>query len=139
MNQAGAVKAYPVRWLILASFIFIAAMIQVLWITFAPITGEAAKFYGTSDLMIGLLSMSFMIAYIPVFLPSAWVSDTWGFTAAVGSGAVIAAAFALARGIFASNFTIVFVSQIGIAVGQPFVIGAITKIAARWFPPRCAA
>ncbi len=135
MSYPGTNKVYGYRWLVLVSFVFIAAMVQVLWITFAPITGAAAKFYKTSDLMIGLLSMSFMVVYIPVFLPSAWAIDTWGFKTSVGIGAVISAVFALTRGIFASNFTIVFISQIGIAAGQPFVIGAITKIAARWFPP----
>jgi len=109
-------------------------MTQVLWITFAPITGAAAKFYHTTDLMIGLLSMSFMVIYVLIVLPSAWVIDTWGFKTAVGIGAILSAVFALTRGIFASNFTVVFISQIGIAAGQPFIIGAITKIAARWFP-----
>ena len=111
-------------------------MTQVLWITFAPITSTAAQFYGKSDLMIGLLSMSFMVVYILMFLPSAWVIDTWGFKIAVGIGAVLTGVFGLARGIFAANFTVVFISQVGLAVGQPFVIGAITKIAARWFPAR---
>lgn len=109
-------------------------MTQVLWITFAPITSAAAQFYHTSDLMIGLLSMSFMIVFIFVFFPSAYVIDTWGFKTAVGIGAILTAVFGLSRGIFASNFTFVLISQIGIAIGQPFVIGAITKIAARWFP-----
>lgn len=111
-------------------------MTQVLWITFAPITSAAAQFYGKSDLMIGLLSMSFMVVYILMFLPSAWVIDTWGFKIAVGIGAVLTGVFGLARGIFAANFTVVFISQVGLAVGQPFVIGSITKIAARWFPAR---
>jgi len=111
-------------------------MTQVLWITFAPITSTATQFYGKSDLMIGLLSMSFMVVYILMFLPSAWVIDTWGFKIAVGIGAVLTGVFGLARGIFAANFTVVFISQVGLAVGQPFVIGAITKIAARWFPAR---
>jgi MFS family permease len=134
MKDSGAVKTYGARWLVLAVFIPIAAMTQVLWITFAPITGAAAKFYHTTDLMIGLLSMSFMVIYVLIVLPSAWVIDTWGFKTAVGIGAVLSAVFALTRGIFASNFTVVFISQIGIAAGQPFIIGAITKIAARWFP-----
>jgi MFS family permease len=127
-------KVYGYRWLVLLAFSLIALMTQVLWITFAPITSEAAKFYQKPDLMIGLLSMSFMIVYILVVLPSAWAIDTWGFKAAVGFGAVLSAIFALTRGIFASNFTIVLISTVGIAVGQPFVIGAITKVAARWFP-----
>jgi MFS family permease len=132
----GSEKAYGYRWVVLSAFILVASMTQILWISFAPITGPAAKFYRTSDLNIGLLSMVFMVVYILVVLPSAWVIDTWGFKAAVSIGAVLSAVFALTRGIFASNFTLVLVSQTGIAVGQPFVIGAITKVAARWFPTR---
>jgi len=109
-------------------------MNQVLWITFAPITSAAAAFYHTSDLMIGLLSMAFMVVFIIIFLPSAYVIDTRGFRAAVGTGAVLTAVFGLTRGLFASNYTLVLISQIGIAAGQPFIIGAITKVAARWFP-----
>jgi MFS family permease len=126
--------AYGYRWAVLLAFMLIGLMTQVLWITFAPITGAAAQFYQTSDLMIGLLSMSFMIVFILVFFPAAYAIDTWGFRTAVGFGAALTAVFGLTRGLFATNFTIVFLSQVGIAVGQPFVIGAITKVAARWFP-----
>jgi MFS family permease len=49
---------------------------------------------------------------------------------------VLSAVFALLRGLYASNYTIVIAAQIGIAVGQPFVMGAITKVAVRWFPAR---
>jgi len=127
-------RAYGYRWVVLAAFAVIAVMNQVLWITFAPITSAAAAFYHTSDLMIGLLSMVFMVVFIVIFLPSAYVIDTRGFRAAVGTGAVLTAVFGLTRGLFASNFTMVFISQVGIAAGQPFIIGAITKVAARWFP-----
>jgi MFS family permease len=134
LNKEKKFKAYGYRWVVLLAFVAIALMTQVLWITFAPITGAAARFYQTSDLMIGLLSMSFMIVFVLIFLPSAYAIDTWGFRKAVGLGAVLTAAFGLTRGLFGSNFTVVLVSQVGIAVGQPFVIGAITKIAGRWFP-----
>jgi len=127
-------RSYGYRWAVLFSFVVIACLNQVLWITFAPITGVAAQYYHTSDLMIGLLSMSFMVVFIFLALPSAYVIDTRGFRAAVGTGAVLTAVFGLARGLFASNYTIVLLSQAGIAVGQPFIIGSITKIAARWFP-----
>ena len=53
-------------------------MTQVLWITFAPITSLSAQHFHTSDLNIGLLSMSFMIIYILLVLPAAWAIDTWG-------------------------------------------------------------
>jgi MFS family permease len=127
-------RAYPYRWVVLASFMLIAAVSQVLWITFAPITVEAARFYATSDLMIGLLSMSFMLVYIVMALPSAWAIDTWGLRASVGLGAALTAVFAVTRGVFAGSLPLVFASQVGLAVGQPFILGAITSVAARWFP-----
>ncbi len=134
MKEQTPFRAYGYRWVILAAFAAIGVMNQVLWITFAPITSAAAAFYHVSDLMIGLLSMVFMIVFIILFLPSAYLIDTRGFRAAVGTGAVLTAVFGLTRGLFASNFTMVFISQVGLAAGQPFIIGAITKVAARWFP-----
>ena len=42
--------------------------------------------------------------------------------------------FGLMRGLLAADYTTVLIAQIGIAVGQPFLLNAITKVAARWFP-----
>jgi MFS family permease len=128
------VIVYRYRWIVLAVFMFATAMNQLAWITFASVTTDAMAFYGTTDLMIGLLSMVFMIVYIFIALPSAWAIDTWGFKAAVGLGMGLTALGALGRGIFAHDLTSVFVSQTIIALGQPLVIGSITKLAARWFP-----
>jgi len=124
----------PYRWLVLLVFMLVAFVNQASWITFAPITGEAARHYGTSDLVIGLLSMVFMIVYILLAIPSAWVIDNRGFRLAVGVGALLTAVFALARGAFSGSLALVFVAQVGIAVGQPLILGSITRLAACWFP-----
>ena len=127
-------KIYGYRWLILIAFMLITAFNQLLWITFAPITSDAASFYGVSDLSIGLLSMIFMIAYIFVSIPASWVIDTYGFRMGVGIGTVLTGIFGLVRGLGASSFALVLIAQVGIAIGQPFILNAVTKIAARWFP-----
>ena len=127
-------KIYGYRWVVLLVFMAVIAANQLAWITFAPITGVAGKYYGVSDLSIGLLSMSFMIVYIFVSIPASWTIDTYGFRVAVGIGAVLTGVFGLMRGLAAENYTLVLISQIGIAVGQPFILNAITKVAARWFP-----
>jgi MFS family permease len=129
-------KVYSYRWIVLLAFMFVVAVNQLLWITFASITGDAAKFYGVSDLSIGLLSMSFMIVYILVSIPASWVIDTYGLRVAVGFGAVLTGIFGLMRGLVATNYTLVLVAQIGIAIGQPFILNAVTTVAARWFPVR---
>jgi len=127
-------KVYSYRWVVLLAFMFIVAINQLLWITFAPITGNAATYYGVSDLSIGFLSMSFMIVYIVISIPASWVIDTYGIRVAVGIGAVLTGIFGLLRGILAPNYTLVLIAQIGIAIGQPFILNAITTVAARWFP-----
>ena len=126
-------KLYRYRWVVLAVFMFINLTIQMLWITYAPITGPAAEFYDVSDLQIGLLAMSFMIAFIPLSIPASWVIDTYGFRLAVSIGAVLMAIFGLLRGLAGANYSLVLWSTVGIAAAQPFLLNAWTKVPANWF------
>ena len=134
MNEPSVVRTHGYRWVMLIAFMLAIAANQLLWISFAPITGDAAAFYGVDDLAIGLLSLVFMVVFIIVSIPASWVIDTYGIRVGVGIGAVLTGVFGLLRGLLASDYTWVLVAQIGIAVGQPFVLNAIAKIAGRWFP-----
>ena len=126
-------KLYSYRWVVLAVFMFINLTIQMLWITYAPITGLAAKFYGVTDLQIGFLAMTFMIAFIPLSIPVSWVIDTYGFRLAVSIGAVLMGIFGLLRGFAGTNYSLVLWSTVGIAAAQPFLLNAWTKVPANWF------
>ena len=128
-------RVYSYRWVVLAVFMLANVTIQMLWISYAPITSLASEYYGVSDLAIGVLSMSFMIAFIPLSLPAAWVIDTRGFRLAVGFGVVMMAVFGVARGLVGTNYTLVLLSTIGIAIAQPFLLDAWTKVPANWFAP----
>lgn len=134
MIEGTEFKVYRYRWVVLFAFMFVVAINQLLWITFAPITSTATTFYGVSNLSIGLLSMIFMIVYVFVSIPASWAIDTYGIRIAVGIGAILTGLFGLLRGILADNFTFVLIAQIGIAIGQPFILNAMTTVAARWFP-----
>ena len=134
--EQSAFKVYGYRWVMLPVYMFVVAMNQLLWITFASITSDAAKFYHVSDLSIGILSLSFMIVFIIVSIPASWTIDTYGIRVAVGIGAALTGVFGLLRGVFASDYDWVLIAQIGIAVGQPFILNAVTAVAARWFPIR---
>ncbi|MBN1305102.1 MAG: MFS transporter [Anaerolineales bacterium] len=127
-------KLYGYRWVVLAVFMFINLTIQMLWIAYAPITGPAAAFYGVSDWWIGLLAMTFMIAFIPLSIPVSWVIDTYGFRLAVSIGAVLMAVFGVLRGLAGANYNLVLWSTVGIAVAQPFLLNAWTTVPAKWFP-----
>ena len=126
-------KLYSYRWVVLAVFMFVNLTIQTLWIGYAPITGLAASFYGVSDLQIGFLAMSFMIAFIPLSIPVSWVIDTYGFRVAVSIGAILMGVFGILRGLAGDNYTLVLWSTFGLAAAQPFLLNAWTTVPAKWF------
>jgi len=118
----------------LSVFMLAIAVNQLMWITFAPITSDATVYYGVSDLKIGILSMCFMIVYLFVSIPASWIIDTYGIRTGVGIGVIFTALFGLMRGLVGVDYNMLLISQIGIAIGQPFLLNSITKVAARWFP-----
>ena len=131
-NQAYTVYKY--RWVVLFFYSMMQCIMQMLWITFAPITSEAAEFYEVSAMQIGLLSMVFMIVYLFVSIPASWAIDTFGIRKGVGFGVVLTGIFAMIRGFGGDSFTLILVSMIGIAIAQPFILNSMTAMAARWFP-----
>jgi len=129
-----AYKTYAYRWVVLAVFMGINLTIQILWICFAPITGPAARFYGVSDLQIGFLAMLFMIVYVPLSIPISWAIDTIGYRKSVSVGAILMGVFGILRGVFAADYSLVFLTTLGIAAAQPFMLNAVSTVAAKWFP-----
>ncbi len=126
-------RLYGYRWVVLGVFMLINLTIQILWVTYAPITGPAARFYGVTDLQIGLLAMTFMLAFIPLSIPVSWAIDTFGFRLTVSIGAVLMGIFGIARGLAGANYNLVLLSTIGVAIAQPFLLNAWTKVPAQWF------
>ncbi|MBI5895265.1 MAG: MFS transporter [Desulfobacterales bacterium] len=133
-TEQSGIKAYGYRWIVLLFFFLINALMQVQWITFAPITSEAVTFYKVSALQIDLLSLIFMLVYIFVSIPASYVIDTYGIRVGIGIGALLLGIFGLLKGIFGASYGLVVLAQVGLAVGQPFVLNAVTKVGVRWFP-----
>jgi MFS family permease len=128
------VKVYGYRWVVLAAFMLINCIMQLHWLNFAPITTDAEQFYHVSELQIGLFSMSFMIMFLFMCIPASYVIDTYGIRIGVGIGAVLTAIFGMVKGLYADSYNAILISSFGLAVGQPFILNAITKVGAEWFP-----
>ena len=126
-------RVYPYRWVVLGAFGLLNLTIQILWISYAPITNDAAKYYGVSELAIGMLAMSFMIAFVPLSMPASWAIDALGFRRAVNVGAALMLVCGPLRGLAGKSYTLALVSTIGLAIAQPFLLNAWTKVPAQWF------
>jgi len=128
------IQVYSYRWIVLLLFMFANITMQILWISFATVTLEATAFYGVEEFDILLLSMIFMIVYIPVTFLASWVISKYGLRIGAGIGALLGGIFGLLRFFTGGDYTLVLIFQLGIAIGQPFILNSITKLSANWFP-----
>ncbi len=132
--NAAKTEASGYRWVVLFVFSIINAVMQIQWLTFAPVAREARLVYGVTALQIDLLSMIFMGVFILICIPASYIIDRFGIRIGVGFGAILIAIFGLLKGLYAHDYTMVVICQTGLAVAQPFILNSATKVAGCWFP-----
>lgn len=135
-EQETTFEVYRYRWIILLLFMFVALMTQVNWITFAPILTELAEEYDVSEDAILLLTVSYMIVYIPMNFPATWMIDKYGLKWGTGFGVILTGVFGMGRAFVGSNYSALLFMQFMTAVGQPFLLNSFTKVAVNWFPEK---
>jgi sugar phosphate permease len=131
--MAQQVRVYGYRWVVLGAFMAVNLTIQMLWISYAPVSSRAMHYYGVSDVAVGALAMTFMIAYLPISFPASYLIDTRGFRVAAGFGALLAGVAGVTRGLAGANFALVVAATIGAAIAQPFLLNAWTTLSGHWF------
>ncbi len=116
-----------------AAYALLAAATQLLWLTYAPLTTASAHHYHTSETAIGWLAEIFPLLYLVLALPAGRLLDRslhrW-----LGAGAVLTALGGVVR-VFGARFEWALLGQVLVAIGQPFVLNAVTKVAAEHLPP----
>jgi predicted MFS family arabinose efflux permease len=130
--QSGRKNNSSYRWVVLAVFTAVAGVSQMLWLNFAPLITQVMDKYHQSESSASLLLLVFPLLYVVLSVPSGAMIDKRGYKFAVGFGSVLMALFSILR-IFDGNFYVLLAAQVGIAVGQPFVVNGISKLVADWF------
>ncbi len=125
---------YKYRWVILSVYALINAIVQLQWLTFAPIAREVRTVFDVTPFQVDFLSLIFMIVFLIVCVPASYILDTYGIRIGVGIGAVLVGVFGFLKGCFPNDYTMVVISQIGLAIAQPFILNSVTKVAGQWFP-----
>lgn len=122
------------RWGALSGYAAVAACTQLLWLTYAPITTDAAKHYDVSEGAIGTLANVFPLLYVVLGIPAGKLLDRslrgW---LAVGAG--LTAVGGLAR-LADDGFGAAIAGQLLVAVAQPLVLGAVTTLAGSYLAHR---
>ena len=132
--QNQAVKYHPYRWVVLSFYSLITVVIEIQWLAFASITEVAKSYYQVSNLGVDFLSMIYMLVFIVGSIPASYYIDTYGLKNGLILGAALTGIFGLIKAFSGNSYTIVVISQFGLALAQPLILNAITKIGAKWFP-----
>ena len=133
------IKLSKYRWVVLSALMMITLMVQVQWLTHAPIARAADVFYKGrfrpgSFFNIDFLASSYMIIYLVASIPASFIIDTYGIVKGIRTGIILAVAGSVLKAVSGNSFNMVLSGQLVLAVSQPFVINASTAVAARWFP-----
>lgn len=121
------------RWTVLVSFSLLVACTQLLWLTFAAVTDQTGAALHVSTGAVGDLAVVNPLLFVILAIPAGrWLDRN--FAAALTAGAVLTAGGALLRVIDARSFGWLLAGQLVVSAGQPLVLNASTKVAARYFP-----
>ena len=129
-------KAYSYRWVVLAVFMYIAALTQLYWLNFSAIDTYVEDNLHISAFSTSLLTLVFPLVYVLLSLPAGMIIDRKGFKYSIVIGAIFTGIFSIVRIVNPYSYTLLLISQIGISIGQPFIVNGITKLVAVWFPQK---
>src|SRR4030043_255817 len=132
----GEYKIYKYRWGILAIYMYLSALTQLYWLNFAAIDTFLEERFSIPASSVMWFTLVFPLVQVLLTMPAGMIIDKKGFKYGVGIGALFTGMFAMLRLVSPDSFTILLISQIGIAIGQPFILNGITKLAITWFPQK---
>jgi len=127
-------KVYKYRWVILAVYMYVSALTQLYWLNFAAIETFMEEHLGIPASDVMWFTLVFPLVQVLLTLPAGMIIDRKGFKYGVGIGVLFTGLFSVLRLVNPASFAILLISQIGISIGQPFVLNGVTKLAVTWFP-----
>ncbi|KAM8921317.1 choline/ethanolamine transporter FLVCR2 [Pelodytes ibericus] len=130
-------RLYAKRWVIVFLFSSYSLCNAFQWLQYGIISNIFMNYYGVGSLTIDWLSMTYMLAYIPLLFPVAWLLDIRGLRviALVGSGLNCLGAWIKTASARPDLFPVTMCGQFICAVAQVFILGMPSHIASVWFSP----
>jgi predicted MFS family arabinose efflux permease len=117
---------------VIVAYGLVCAATQVLWLTYAAITTETARRYGVSVGAVGWLAEIFPLLYVVLAIPAGILLDRW-FRPALAAGGGLVALGGLVR-LGGETFVWAMAGQIIVAIAQPVVLSAVSKLAGEYLP-----
>uniref|UniRef100_A0A8C8R4T8 FLVCR heme transporter 2 n=1 Tax=Pelusios castaneus TaxID=367368 RepID=A0A8C8R4T8_9SAUR len=123
------------RWPVVLLFSCYSLCNAFQWIQYGSINNIFVRFYGVSTFAIDWLSMCYMLTYIPLLFPVAWLLDKRGLRliALAGSALNCLGAWVKLGSMKPHLFPVTVLGQVICSVAQVFILGMPSRIASVWF------
>jgi len=129
-RQGNSMKAGG--WPVIAAYALVCAATQILWLTYAAITTETARRYGVSVSAVGWLAEIFPLLYVVLAIPAGILLDRWFRPTLAAGGALVALGGVVRLG--GETFAWAMAGQVLVAIAQPIVLSAVSKLAGEYLP-----
>ena len=126
-------KVYKRRFYMLLIYCASTCFNALAWISIAPISTTVQEVYGVSDFEVNLVSLIFLILFLPGMLSSTFIFDRWGLRNGLIIGSILQAVGASLKYFINQGFWIVLLGQGFIGLAQPYFLDSPSMVATFWF------
>ena len=135
LGREVVIKVSKRRWAVVLVFSYYSMCNAFQWIQYGSINNIFMNFYGVSAFAIDWLSMCYMLTYIPLLLPVAWLLEKFGLRtiALTGSALDCLGAWVKVGSLKPHLFPVTVLGQVICSVAQVFILGMPSRIASVWF------
>lgn len=109
-------------------------MTHMLWLNLAPLATLIQERFQVGEWAVSALLLVFPLLFILLSMHSGALIDRKGARYSILMGGAITVAAAPLRALD-GHFEALLLGQLGIAVGQPYIVNAVSSLVAGWFPP----
>ncbi|OZJ03483.1 hypothetical protein BZG36_04020 [Bifiguratus adelaidae] len=135
----GPYRTYRRRYFGLVVLTLLNIVSSLNWLSYSPVASFAADFFSTSLTGVNMFSNIFMIVYLIMSWPSAYILQRWGLRVGISISAMFSLLGTWIR--YAACFSpdgttryaVACFGQVLLAVAQPFMLNAPATYAAAWF------
>lgn len=132
---SGATQLYPMRFVQLALFCLYSLSNAFQWIEYSIVANLVARYYAVDEASVNWTAIVYMVTYVPLIFPAAWLLDRRGlrFVIILGALGTCAGSWVKVLSVHPDRFTLCLVGQTIVAGSQIFILSIPPRLAAVWF------
>ncbi|XP_077516081.1 choline/ethanolamine transporter flvcr2a-like isoform X3 [Amblyomma americanum] len=128
-------RLYPWRFVQLALFCLYSLTNAFQWIEYSIISNLVEGYYGVDATSVNWTAVVYMVTYVPLIFPAAWLLERRGlrFVVVLGALGTCAGSWIKVLSVEQDRFVVCLVGQTVVAMSQIFILSIPPRLAAVWF------